>query len=174
MSITACPIPDGALLDKYRDDESVYADCFSTAVSGSVPLASFVVAFYTTWLFRLERVVLKLLAGKPSSDRDARRLADGDADAFAAWEVEERSAHELLMCDFRGRTRSWFRVAPVESATGPRTLLQFGSAVVPRPGPGKPAIGRGCRALLGLHRAYSRLLLGAARVRLEKLRSDRE
>lgn len=172
MSITACPIPDGALLDKYRDDESAYADCFSTAVSGSVPLGSFVVAFYTTWLFRLERVVLKHLAGKPSSDRDARRLADGDADTFAAWQVEDRSAHELLMCDFRGRTRSWFRVAPVESATGPRTLLQFGSAVVPRPG--KPVIGRGYRALLGLHRAYSRLLLGAARARLEKLRSDRD
>ena len=175
FSVTACPIPRAALLERYGQESSSdghgYTDCFATEVRGSIPLPSFVLAFYTTWLFRLERVVLQYLVGKPSTDRDVRRLADGVAESFAAWYVEDRSADELLMCDFRGRTRSWFKVTAVDGRAA--TLLQFGSAIVPREDSRHASIGWGYRALFGLHRLYSRLLLGAARRRLERLRSDR-
>ena len=55
-----------------------------------------------------------------------------DIEKFAAWHVENRSENEILMCDFRGRTRSWLMVAPVSTVSDARTRLYFGSAVVPR------------------------------------------
>lgn len=174
-SVKEDTLPDQALLRRYKNtllepDERAHTDCFSIGVTGSVTLEDFVVAFYTTPLFRLERVILKYLARRPSSDEDAVRLADGRKDDFAAWTVEDRSRDQLLMCDFRGRTRSWFMVMPESSAVTPATRLYFGSAVVPtrnRTG-GEPEIGRGYRMLLGFHRLYSVALLKAARTRLVK------
>ena len=43
---------------------------------------------------------------RPSPDTQARDLAIGERDAFAAWSVEDRSENQLLMCDFYGCTRS--------------------------------------------------------------------
>lgn len=167
------PLPPAALLQAYGRDGVAYADCYCTELPGAVPLASFVEAFYTTPLFKLERAVLRWFAGKPSTDADARALAQG-ADRFAAWRVEGRTAEQLLLADFTGRTRSWLMVEPLApSGATSGTRLYFGSAVVPRgarKGGGRGAMGFGFHALLGFHKLYSRLLLRAACAALSRRR----
>ncbi len=123
-------------------------------------------AFYTTWLFRLERWILRLAVARPSTDEEARQLARGEREAFAAWSVEARAPDQLLMCDFTGRTRSWLMVAP--AAGTPGTRLYFGSVVVPvrDPKTGETGLGPVHGPLIGFHKLYSRLLLGAAARRL--------
>ncbi|MEQ1819867.1 MAG: hypothetical protein ABL871_14790, partial [Terricaulis sp.] len=70
-SITACELPDGALLQRYVA-KGAYTDCFATDVAASVSLAAFVEAFYTSAAFKCERFVLTSVVAKPSSDDDAR------------------------------------------------------------------------------------------------------
>lgn len=149
--ITEDILPSNALLQKYAK-AGVYTDCFSTDVLADFSLAEFVEAFYTTWLFKLERHILRVAVSKPSTDQQVTALTAGTLDTFAAWYVEGRAEHQLLMCDFRNHTRSWFMVAPGK--------LYFGSAVVPVDRPSY-------RMLIGLHRVYSRALLSAARSRLQ-------
>ncbi len=152
--------PAGALIARY--DGSGYTDCFVATVPGRVTQAAYVEAFYTSWLFKLERLVLALLVAKPSSDADARALAAGEGDRFAAWTVEAREPDQILMCDFMGSTRSWLMTAP----DGEATTLCFGSAIVLRRGTGRPS--PGFRALTPFHRLYARALLRAAIGRLKR------
>lgn len=123
-------------------------------------------AFYTTWLFRLERWILRFAVARSSTDEQARQLARGERQAFAAWSVEARATDQLLMCDFTGRTRSWLMVAPAAGASG--TRLYFGSVVVPvrDPKTGETSLGPVHGPLIGFHKFYSRMLLGAAARRL--------
>lgn len=156
-------LPAHALLRRYLRDGH-YADCYVAEVPVTVAQGEFVEAFYTTPLFKLERVILATLARKPSRDADARALARGERDAFAAWTVEDRSDTQLLLTDFMGRTRSWLMAEPIGNGG---TRLHFGSAVVPRIGrDGTPRLGAGFSTLLGFHKRYSRALLAAARRRL--------
>jgi hypothetical protein len=162
--ITTPPLPQHALLARYAGNGS-YTDCYATDLPGTYSQAEFVVAFYTTWLFKLERVILKWLVAKPSTDREAAELARGVLHSFAAWTVEDSAPNQLLMCDLLGNTRSWLMVEPRHD--GGVTRLYFGSAVVPRAvQEGHPRLGFRFRALLGFHRRYSRALLAAARARL--------
>lgn len=172
FSVESCPFPDGALLNSYLR-EGNYTDCYVTDIHGSVSHVQYVLAFYTTRVFKLERLILKLAVSRPSTDDQAKQLATGSVDAFAAWDVEARSENQLLMCDFHRRTRSWLMVAPIESTGGMRTRLYFGSAVVPvrNSRTGRLTLGFGFRALLGFHRVYSVVLLYAAKSRLEAQRS---
>lgn len=172
FSITSCDVPSDVLLSKYRNltgPDGAYADCYQTSVSRSVSLADFVFAFYSSPAFRPERVLLGLAVSKPSTDEDARQLANADVDRFSAWSVEDRTDTELLLCDYMGRTRSWLRVVPTGTQTAPRTTLQFGSAVVPRKDPttGEATVSIVFRALTGFHDLYSRVLLQGAKARLE-------
>jgi hypothetical protein len=158
--VTREAVPEDSLLRTYRGGARPecwgrYADCFSVRVNRVVSLADFVTAFYTSTLFRGERLILRVALGAPSSDSQARAIADGSASSFAVWYVGDRSASQLLMCDRYERTRSWFRVVPLE---GGSTLLQFGSAVAAVRQSG------GFRLLTLLHVLYSHLLLHAARV----------
>lgn len=163
-SITPCALPEGALLQRYVA-AGAYTDCFATDVAAAVPFAAFVEAFYTSAAFKCERVVLAAI-GKPSNDDNARRLAWGEAEKFAAWTVEARAADQLLVCDYLSRTRSWLMVAPIEGGT----RLYFGSAVVPvRAGPGRARLGFPFDALLPVHKLYARTLLSAACGRVLKL-----
>ena len=167
------PVPDDALLKTYRGGKhperwTGYGDCFVVPIDRTVSLAEFVVAFYTTPLFRIERLILRVLAGAPSSDGEARQLAAGSRDSFAVWQLSERTETQLLMSDRYGRTRSWFRVTPQESGG---TLLQFGSAVAARRrANGSERMSGGFSPLLGLHRLYSRMLLRATKRRLQRTR----
>jgi hypothetical protein len=162
----ACPLPPHALLARYAH-AGAYTDCYGADLAGSVSHAQYVETFYTGALFKLERWLLGVFVHRPSTDAQARQLARGEREDFAAWRVEARSADQLLLCDMAGRTRSWLMVA---AAPGPRTRLYFGSAVVPvKPsGGGAPRMGFGFSALLGLHRVYSVALLGSAHARLAR------
>jgi hypothetical protein len=176
FSVTQNVVPDDSLLRTYRGGARPECwlgsgDCFAISVDRAVSLADFVFAFYTSAVFRLERAVLALLAGAPSTATDARRLADGAALSFAVWRVGERTATQLLMCDRYERTRSWFSVAPLENGW---TLLQFGSAVASSGGPRTATAARASlfRLLLKFHVMYSQLLLRAAKRGLMKHRPD--
>ncbi len=169
-SIRACTLPENALLRTYLHG-GAYADCYVTEVARSVSHAEYVEAFYSTAVFKVERLLLKWLASRPSTDRDAKQLASGALNAFAAWSVERRGPDQLLLSDFTGRTRSWLMIAKVgNSGASPRTRLYFGSAVVPAVSArtGKATLGFPFRLLLGFHKLYSRVLLLAARVRLSR------
>ena len=168
-SIHQCELPHGALLSKYQYG-GAYADCYTTEITQHVSHAEYVQAFYTTPLFKVERLLLAWLVSKPSTDAQASQLASGTLDSFAAWSVEERVEDQLLMCDFQGRTRSWLMVVPAEGESAASTRLYFGSAVVParaaRAGARTPDLGLTFRLLLGFHKLYSRALLFSAKSRL--------
>jgi hypothetical protein len=174
FSIEKRSVPPNTLLDRYSMN-GAYLDCYSVEVPGRVSLPTLIFAFYTTLLFKLERFILIWTVSKPSSDSEARQLADGIREKFAAWHVEARSANEILMCDFVGRTRSWLMVAPASTVSDFRTRLYFGSAVVPvqNPKTGKPSRGFMFQALLGFHKVYSILLLNSARLSIESQMKDK-
>lgn len=159
------PIPEQALHAHYQR-QGAYLDCYATDIDAEVTLAQFVEAFYTSWLFRLERWILGWSVHKPSTDSQAREIARGERADFAAWTAEARGSEQLLMRDFLAATRSWFMVVP--QATGARLL--FGSVVTSRRNPrtGQLELGRSYRLLLGFHKLYSRALLAAARSRLRR------
>jgi hypothetical protein len=166
------PVPQQALLQNLAR-AGAYVDCYEADITRAVTHAEFVEAFYTTWLFRLERWILARFCAKPSSDADAALLADARADAFAAWTVEARAPDQVLLCDFTGRTRSWLMTVPTLAGDVAGTQLLFGSAVVPARGTDGDRAGLGLifAALLGFHKLYSRALLAAARARLQRRRS---
>lgn len=168
--IRRCELPPGALLGKYQRGNT-YADCYVTEVAWHVSHAEYVEAFYTTGLFKVERLLLAWLISKLSTDAEASLLAAGSLDSFAAWRVEARDADQLLMADLRGRTRSWLMVVAVPGNAAGGTRLYFGSAVVPVASArsGTPALGLVFRLLLGFHQLYSRALLFAAKSRLARL-----
>ncbi len=159
------PIPADALHARYAAD-GAYLDCYVTDLDRRVSQEEFLTAFYTTWLFKLERWILACSVRKPSRDAEARELARGMRTTFAAWTQEARTGDQILMCDFLGATRSWLRAVP--EAGGSR--LYFGSVVTARRNPrtGERRIGTTYRLLLGFHRLYSRALLAAARARLRR------
>ena len=154
-TVESCTLPDEALTQRYRAS-GAHADCFFTELARPVTHAEFVEAFYTTGLFRLERWILRLCVARPSTDAEARALARGERDSFAAWTVEARAPNQVLLRDFTGRTCSWLMVQGADR--GPGTRLYFGSVVLPL----SPVHAR----LLALHTLYSRLLLRAAARRL--------
>lgn len=153
-------MPPEALLQRYRE-QGAYTDCFVIEVPGQVTHAEFVAAFYTTAVFKLERLLLALVVSRPSRDAEAHELAAGRREQFAAWSVEARAPAQLLMCDLAGSTRSWL----MAEAAGQGTRLYFGSAVV------RSRQGGVFHALLGFHKLYSRILLRAAVARLRKARA---
>ena len=166
-SIKACSPPDKALLNKYVVGDA-YTDCYRVEILGTVTQAQYIAAFYTTPVFKLERTILKWIVSKPSVDSQVEQLANGTIDEFAAWHVEARSENQLLLCDFRGRTRSWLMTLPMENQDTKRTHLYFGSAVVPvhHPKTGKMTMGLVFKILLSFHRLYSKVLLHSAKKRL--------
>ena len=168
--ITTSPLPPDALLTRYAQ-AGAYTDCFVAQVGHRVSLATLVEVFYTGRLFKIERWLLRWLLDRPSTDAQARELALGERDSFAAWRVEARAPAQLLMCDVMGRTRSWLMVEQVQPGT---TRLYFGSAVVPTldRATGERRMGFVFAALLGFHKLYSRLLLGSARSRLENIQKQ--
>jgi len=165
MDIATHPLPEHALLARYAANGD-YTDCFVTELPGSFSHAEYVAAFYTTWLFKLERAILRWLVSRPSTDEEAGQLARGQRNSFAAWTVEASAPNQLLLRDFLGNTRSWLMVEARND--GGVTRLYFGSAVLARHRrrDGRHRLKLRFRALLGFHQRYSRALLAAARSRL--------
>ncbi len=168
VNVTAQDIPTGSLIAEQATQAGYYTDCFSCVVPGQVCLADYVTAFYTTPLFRAERLVLRLAARAPSTDAQARALAEGETERFAVWQVAARHDDEMLLAERSGRTKSWFKVA----AQGADTQLFFGSVVVPvKAKSGKMVLGPVFDSLLTAHGLYSRALLASASRRLHHTRS---
>ena len=164
LAVQPCEVPVNTLLHSYKVGAG-YADCYMIDIPRSVTQREFVAAFYTSALFKVERTILKYLAVRSATDADAHQLAAGNATKFSAWAVEGQSTSELLLADFTGRTRSWLMASQIPgSSTGTTTRLYFGSAVLPPKSGSTAKAGMGWlfHALLGFHRLYSRLLLGAA------------
>lgn len=159
------PPPANALHAHYLE-QGAYVDCYTTRIDRAVTHAEFVEAFYTTWLFKLERWILTWAVNKPSTDAQALEVALDQRQDFAAWSVEARAPDQLVMCDFQNVTRSWFLVVPEAGGT----KLYFGSVVTARKNPrtGERALGRTYRALMGFHQLYSCALLSCARSRLRR------
>jgi hypothetical protein len=151
LSIEKSSIPVNSMLDKYSSITGAYVDAYSTEIATQVAFSEIIFAFYTTPLFKLERLILTFIF-LPSTDDQARRLADGTVDKFAAWTVESRGENEILMCDVVQRTRSWLMV----KHEGAGTRLYFGSAVVPKRG--KTSLEFGYRGLLGFHQINPHVL----------------
>ncbi|MEM6408594.1 MAG: hypothetical protein AAF700_09270 [Pseudomonadota bacterium] len=159
--ISTDTLPPDALLTRYAQRDGCYTDCYSTQIDRSADLTEFVMAFYTTRLFRCERFVLAHMLKRPSNDVEALDFASGKINQFAAWDLEERTGTQLLACDLSHATRSWFMVKQERAGT----KLYFGSVVTPKQG---KTLGLMMTLALPLHRLYSRLLLSAARNRLNQ------
>ena len=156
----ATELPPHSLLLPYRGFG--YTDCYVTELPFPVTAAEFIEGFYTTPLFKLERMILSGVPGRASTDAQAHELALGHRHSFAVWSVEARKEDQVILA--AGRTRSWLAITPNEPVG---TQLYFGSAVVSRhSASGVQTMGFWFRALAGFHRAYSRALLRAARDRL--------
>lgn len=166
-SPVATELPEQALLAAHAR-RGAYTDCFALTVPGRVDLALLVEAFLTGRLFRLERQVLAWGLRLPSTDEQARAIALGQGQRFAAWQVEARTADELLLD--AGQTRLWLSVQAHEGPS-PTTTLRMGSAVLPRRAGG--GFGPLFHALKGLHVVYSRHLLAGAARRLAALQAAR-
>ena len=167
-SVRVGTLPAGTLLESVRA-AGAYTDCYVTDVPGAIAHSTYVEAFYTTSLFKIERQLLAWFAQRPASDADAKALAHGRVTSFSAWRVEARSESELLLADMSGRTKSWLMTQAAGHADGtPGTRLHFGSAVLPvrrHADDTSGNMGVAFQALLGFHKLYSRLLLGSARAR---------
>ena len=161
VRVIAQDLPEDALIAAY-EQSGAYVDCFTVQVAGDFSQAAYVEAFYTSGLFKLERLALALLIGKPSTDAEARALALGRSDRFAAWTVEARTADQIVNCDYQGVTRSWLMSRRGDGVT----WLYFGSVVTSRSG-GRPR-GGVFKALLRFHQLYARALLRAAAGRLSR------
>ena len=165
--VTATPVPIDTSLHRLRL-AGHFTDCFTTVIPTAVALPQFIEAFYTTPLFKAERLVLRLLLRQRTTDRQAHELANGTRTTFAVWRVAERTTDEILLSDESGRTSSWLMIR--EEASGPirATCLLFGSAIKPtaQSASGTPQLSPMFRAILGLHTVYSIKLLQAAARRL--------
>ena len=168
-SVERCELPELSLLSTYRDT-GAYTDCYVTDIGKPVSQAEFVRAFYTTSLFKIERAILKLVVSKQSTDDGAGLLADSRLDSFAAWNVEARRDNQILLADFRGRTRSWLMSTPTSGTESGSTRLYFGSAVVPLRADDaeEPRVSMAFRILLPFHKLYSRALLSSAKTLLSQ------
>ena len=153
------------MLKPYADQGS-YTDCFFTELPGQHSLEQFAINFYTSWLFKLERWILAKAIDKPSSDADAHSLMQEKSDIFSAWKVEARAPGQILMCDFRAKTRHWLLVEQTVKDNTDQTRFYFGSAVV-QSDSDSASQKLVFSSLLWFHKIYSVALLRCARQRLQ-------
>jgi hypothetical protein len=167
-TITRSDLPPHALLGLYVD-KGAYTDCYSMDVAFPAGLDDYLFSFYTSPVFKVERMLLGLVARKPATDQDAQALALGSVARFSAWDVEDRHADQILLRDFLGRTRSWLMVAPSPVHPG-GVRLYFGSAVLPknRTSDGAPAFGALFHVGARFHHGYTIALMRSALARLRQ------
>ena len=161
-SIKETDFPSGALLlDHDENMQPAMADCFSLTLNKNVTIASFLAAFYTSKIFKIERKILAFALQKPSTDEQAIALSKSQRDTFAIWTQAYRDNEQIVLSDFKGSTKSWLMVKQITSS---ETQIFFGTAVMPtvkKDGSlGEPSK---LFVILGsFHRLYSKLLLWSA------------
>lgn len=111
--------PQQALIHKYFSMPGAYTDSYCADLPVQTSFPDYLYAFYTTPLFKLERLILTFTVRKPSTDTQAKDLTEGKCDSFAAWTVEAREENQILMCDFAGSTLSWLMAVPNAHGTRP-------------------------------------------------------
>jgi hypothetical protein len=153
-AVRAAELPEDALLDRYRRSGD-FTDCRVVEVAREASLSAFIAAFYNSAAFRPERWLLGVLLRRGANATDVASLAAGTTERFAAWTVEARSPGQVLLRDYRGKTRSWLMVESLPQGT----QLWFGSAVVTSHSRFDAYV---FRALLWFHAAYSHVLLKSA------------
>ncbi len=156
-------IPPQSAFARYLEVPGAYADCYAIKVKGAAKLEGYTNAFFSTWLFRLELLVLRLFGSSNVTEQDRENLARGASDQFGLWRVETRDQDEMVLSVGDGPIRTWLRVQPDRDDPS-ATLLVFGSAVLPRHQnrDGTQRLDRITQALTPIHQAYSILLLRAA------------
>ena len=77
MAIEKCVAPANSLLNTYADNGH-YTDCYYTDISSKISHKQFIIAFYTSPLFKLERFILRLIVAKPSTDKQVIELANAN------------------------------------------------------------------------------------------------
>lgn len=161
------PLPHHALLKSYELDRA-YTDCYHMDMPCHISFTEYVAAFYSTPLFKVERLLIAVLGRRPSTDRNAQELARGQISTFAVWNVEARAHNQLLMSDYLGQTRSWFMVVPAPDGALDTTRLYFGSAVMPKSksASGEPTFSLVFQSLFGFHRLYTKALMRAVHAKL--------
>jgi hypothetical protein len=162
-------LPADALLGRYADPAlGAFTDAFVATIPRIVSLQELIAAFYSSPVIRLELLAIGLIFRKPGSAAHARRLAAGEAQAFSAWDVEDRTPDQILMREvLGGKTRSWLKVEPQLTEAAPLTRIYFGSAVLPAGSRrASPRMSPLVAALLPFHKVYSRSLLNGARAGL--------
>jgi len=166
-NIAPSHLPDDSFLHDYQKNNN-FTDCYKVLIHRNVSGLEFVEAFYTSWLFRLERLIIAIFVLRPSTDKQLLKFLRFQRPTFSAWTIERSSAEQWLMCDYQGKTRSWFMVKPFQNES--ITELYFGTAILAN---AKDKFGNSrltlfFRLLLLFHRHYAIWLLNAAKRRLEK------
>lgn len=151
----------------FSSKDGFFADCFAIEMNMDVSFSDYITAFYSTRIFKVERLILRIAVSAQSTDQEARQLGLGETNQFAIWRVAKRAENQLLM-ETKGRTKSWFMIEDLGHKGTPKTRLLFGSIVTPlnNAGSGKPKMGGLFSALTGVHTLYSKALLKATCSRL--------
>jgi len=121
----------------------------------------FINAFFNSWLFRIERLILKLTLKKPATDQDITKLANGMSNTMTAWRIEQRDDNQILLEVPDTPIRTWL----MREDAGDHTNLYFGIAILPMRTDknGKPAMSHISIVLMGFHQLYARALLYLAK-----------
>jgi hypothetical protein len=159
-------LPDDSYLHEFAARRA-HTDGFYCDLSGTITLSDFIDGFYTSWLFKLERLILALAIAKPSTDREALALARGELETFAAWSVEMRCHNQIIMRDYQSKTRSWLMC----ERRGSGTRLYFGTIIEPSIiiDETRADLGFWFHLLMPAHIIYSKALLKAACDQLSKV-----
>lgn len=88
------------LLHKYAYVFQAYIDSYYAQLLFQISFPEYLLAFYTTPFLKLERLIL-LRIRKPSTDEEARELANGLSASFAVWTIEARAEDQILMSPCR-------------------------------------------------------------------------
>ena len=164
MSLHSGSAPEGALIRRYTTNPGGYSDRFYVDIPADVTLSDYILAFFSTPIFRMERLILNLVPSGRSNEQCVLDLASGTGDKMAGWKTEKRDENQLLLAVGDGPIRTWLMVQGTQSSeTTPTktTRLYFGSAVLPTSmtKDGHPKLAIVFKLFSGLHIFYSRLLL---------------
>jgi len=144
--------------------EGAFVDCYYIDIPKEVTLEQYIQAFYTTFLFKVERSVLSLVTFTLAKDSEAVDLSLGKTERYSIWTVEKRKSDQILLCEFTENTRSWLSVKVIKVEGVITTRLYFGSVVIPKSVSenGEGNFGFIFHLLGKFHKVYSKSLLNAA------------
>lgn len=124
--VTTGSEPDGALINAYASIPGGYIDSFYVDVPGEVTLSEYILAFFNTPIFRMERLVLGLIPSGRSSSQSIVDLASGSGDKMSGWKTEAREDNQLLLAAGDGPVRTWLMVQSAQTDED-SSRLYFGS-----------------------------------------------